>query len=259
MILEGKTIAVVGVGAGLGREVVRVALRDGANVAMGARTESQLEAVARELDPGGKRIAWARTDISDAAQCSRLADLAASRFGRVDGLVCVAALDNAFGGLADSEPSQWRQVMDVNFVGTLQLVKAFVPGLGERGGAVVLIGSQSSMLPQLPQIAYASSKGALMTAMYFLAQELGPRRIRVNTVVPTWMWGPAVEGFVKGTAQQQGTTVEKVLEGITSRMAIHQMPADEDIAEACAFFCSERARLITGQALLVNAGEFFRA
>jgi NAD(P)-dependent dehydrogenase (short-subunit alcohol dehydrogenase family) len=258
VILEGKTIAVVGVGAGLGREVVRVALRDGANVAMGARTESQLASVAKELDPGGKRVAWARTDIADATACSRLAELAASRFGRVDGLVCVAALDAAFGGLADSEPEQWRKVMDVNFVGTLQLVKAFVPGLSERGGAVVLIGSQSSMLPQLPQIAYASSKGALMTAMYFLAQELGAKRIRVNTVVPTWMWGPAVEGFVKGSAQQQGVSVEKILEGITQRMAIHEMPADEDIAEACAFFCSDRARLITGQALLVNAGEFFR-
>jgi len=226
---------------------------------LGARTESQLEAVAGELDPSGARVAWARTDISSAEQCARLAELAMKRFGRVDGLVCVAALDNAFGGLADSEPSQWRQVMEVNFVGTLQLVKAFVPGLGARGGAVVLIGSQSSMLPQLPQIAYASSKGALMTAMYFLAQELGTERIRVNTVVPTWMWGPAVEGYVKSAADQQQTSVEKILEGITSRMAIREMPADEDIAEACAFFCSDRARLITGQALLVNSGEFFRA
>jgi NAD(P)-dependent dehydrogenase (short-subunit alcohol dehydrogenase family) len=258
MILEGKTLAVCGVGAGLGREVVRVALRDGASVVMGARTESQLEAVAKDLDPGGRRTAWVRTDIGDAAQCSRLADTAAQRFGRVDGLVCVAALDAAFGSLAESDAAQWRHVMDVNFVGTLQLVKAFVPRLGERGGAVVLIGSQSSMLPQIPQIAYASSKGALMTAMYFLAQELGPRKIRVNTVVPTWMWGPAVEGYVKGVAKEQGVPVEKIVEGITSRMAIKQIPADEDVAEAVAFFCSDRARLITGQALLVNAGEYMR-
>jgi NAD(P)-dependent dehydrogenase (short-subunit alcohol dehydrogenase family) len=258
MILEGKTLAVCGVGAGLGREIARVALRDGANVVLGARTEAQLEAVAKELDPGGRRVAWARTDIGDPAQCSRLAETSTRRFGRVDGLVCVAALDAAFGGLADSEPSQWRQVLEVNYVGTLQLVKAFVPALAERGGAVILIGSQSSLLPQIPQLAYASSKGALMTAMYFLAQELGTRRIRVNTVVPTWMWGPAVEGYVAGVAKEQGVPVEKIVEGITSRMAIKQIPADEDVAEAVAFLCSDRARLITGQSLLVNAGELMR-
>jgi NAD(P)-dependent dehydrogenase (short-subunit alcohol dehydrogenase family) len=258
VILQGKTVAVCGVGAGLGREVAHVALRDGANLVLGARTESQLEAVAKQLDPAGQRVAWARTDISDAAQCARLAETGVRRFGRVDALVCVAALDAAFGGLADSEPAQWRQVLDVNFVGTLQLVKAFVPALAERGGAIVLIGSQSSMLPQIPQIAYASSKGALMTAMYFLAQELGPRRIRVNTVVPTWMWGPPVEGYVAGLARERGVAVEQVVASITERMAIKQIPADEDVAEAVAFFCSDRARLITGQALLVNAGEYMR-
>src|SRR5262249_19676038 len=163
-------------------------------------------------------------------QCARLAETGVQRFGRVDALVCVAALDAAFGGLQDSEPAQWRQVLEVNFVGTLQLVKSFVPALGRHGGAVVLIGSQSSMFPQIPQIAYASSKGALMTAMYFLAQELGPRRIRVNTVVPTWMWGPAVEGYVGGLAKQQGVSVEKIVAGITERMAIKQIPADEDVA-----------------------------
>src|SRR5262245_38841960 len=258
MILEGKTLAVCGVGAGLGREVARVALRDGANVVLGARTEAQLEAAAKELDPSGRRVAWSRTDISDAAQCARLAETGVRHFGRVDGLVCVAALDAAFGGLADSEPAQWREVMEVNFVGTLQLVKAFVPALGERGGAVVLIGSQSSMLPQIPQIAYASSKGALMTAMYFLAKELGPQRIRGNSVVPTWMWGPAVENYVGGVASERGVPVDAVKAEISARMAIPEIPADEDIAEAVAFLCSDRARLITGQALLVNAGELMR-
>jgi NAD(P)-dependent dehydrogenase (short-subunit alcohol dehydrogenase family) len=258
MILEGKTVVVCGVGAGLGREVARIALRDGASVVLGARTESGLESAAKQLDPGGRRVAWARTDITDAAGVERLARTAKQRFGRVDALVCVAALDRAFGSLADSEPGQWREVMEVNFVGTLQLVKAFVPALGERGGAVVLIGSQSSLLPQIPQIAYASSKGALRTAMYFLARELGPQRIRVNTVVPTWMWGPAVEGYVAGVARERGVDVEAVKAEITARMAIPEIPADEDVAEAVAFFCSERARLITGQTLLVNAGEMMR-
>ena len=58
--------------------------------------------------------------------------------------------------------------------------------------------------PQIPQAAYASSKAALTTAMYYLAKELGPHRIRVNTVVPSWMWGPPVEGYVNMTAAGPG-------------------------------------------------------
>ena len=63
MILEGKSVIVSGVGAGLGREIARLALRDGARVSLGARTETVLEQTASELDPSGDRVAYARTDI----------------------------------------------------------------------------------------------------------------------------------------------------------------------------------------------------
>ena len=104
-----------------------------------------------------------------------------------------------------------------------------------------------------------ASKGALKTAMYYMAKELGPKKIRVNTVVPTWMWGPPVEGYVKMVAKQRGVSQDVVIGEITSRMPLGEIPSDGDVAEAVIFFCSDRARLITGQALLVNAGEFFRA
>ncbi len=71
------------------------------------------------------------------------------------------------------------------------------------GGAVVLIGSQSMFKPSLPQAGYAASKGALLSAMYYFADELGPDNIRCNMVVPSWMWGPPVEMFVKGQAKQK--------------------------------------------------------
>jgi NAD(P)-dependent dehydrogenase (short-subunit alcohol dehydrogenase family) len=138
-------------------------------------------------------------------------------------------------------------------------VRAAAPALERRGGgAVVLIGSQSSLLPQLPQIAYASAKGALHTAMYFMAQELGPKRIRVNSVVPTWMWGPPVQAYVEMEAKRRGVPVDEVVGEVRQRFPLGQIPADEDVAEAVLFLCSDRARMITGQALLVNAGELMR-
>jgi NAD(P)-dependent dehydrogenase (short-subunit alcohol dehydrogenase family) len=106
------------------------------------------------------------------------------------------------------------------------------------------------------QLAYASSKGALHAAMFHLAKELGPRKIRVNTVVPTWMWGPPVEGYVNSTAEAQGVPAEQIIAGITANMALGEIPTDGDVAEAVIFFASDRARMITAQTLMVNAGEF---
>ena len=259
MILQGKTVVVSGVGRGLGGEVAKLALRDGANAVLAARSESTLAEIAKELDPSGERVAWVATDITQEEQCQALADAAADRFGRVDALVQVAALDAVFGTFEEGSLDDWRSTFDVNVVGTAQVCRAVVPHMKEQGGgAIVLIGSQASIQPQTPQIAYASSKGALMSAMFFMAKELGEHRIRVNTVVPTWMWGPPVQAYVKILAKQQGVGEDEIVDGITKNMAIGEIPADEDVAEAVIFLCSERARMITGQSLLVNAGEVMR-
>jgi NAD(P)-dependent dehydrogenase (short-subunit alcohol dehydrogenase family) len=141
-------------------------------------------------------------------------------------------------------------------MGPVHLVRAIAPKLrASGGGSVVLIGSQSSSFPQVMQIAYAAAKGALISAMYYMAKELGPDKIRVNTVVPTWMWGPPVQGYVKMTAEQQGVSEADVVAGITANMPLGEIPADEDVAESVVFLLSDRARMITGQSLYVNAGE----
>ena len=93
MILEGKTLVLCGVGTGLGSEIARIAVRDGANVMLGARTESQLELVAKQIDPSGERVGFASTDVGDDARSQALCQAAADRFGGVDGLVQIAALD----------------------------------------------------------------------------------------------------------------------------------------------------------------------
>lgn len=259
MILEGKTVLVAGVGTGLGREVAEAALRDGANLLLAARTASTLEEAAKALDASGKRVAWRRTDISDASDCEALVAHGVERFGALDALVQVAAYEQSFGGLHDGDLDGWRRCYETNVLGTLTLLRAAHPALKRAGGgSIVLIGSQSMFKPSLPQPGYAASKGALLTAMYYLAQELGRDNVRVNMVVPSWMWGPPVEMFLSGRAKSEGRSTEEVVAEVTKDFALGRMTEDGEVAEAAVFFCSDRARAITGQHLMVNCGELMR-
>lgn len=260
-LLEGKTVVVSGVGAGLGHRVAAAVVRDGGNAVLGARTEANLAKCAAEVDPEGAHTAYRATDITDERQCEALAALARDRFGGIDAVVHVAAWDSYFGGLEDADFATWQQVLDVNLLGTLRMTRACLPALRERrGGTVVIIGTQSAIAApsQVRQAAYAASKGALTSAMYSLAREVGPDRIRVNTVLPGWMWGPPVEAYVRFASQSEGVSEEEVRGRLVSRMALPDLATDGDVADAVVFLASDRARAITGQSLLVNAGEIMR-
>ena len=259
MLLEGKTVIITGVGGGLGRECVVSALREGANVVMAARTQETLDTTAAELDPGGARVAALATDITDADACAALVALATERFGSVDALVQVAAFEYVFGGLHDTNLDDWRKAFETNVLGAVTLLRPVAEAMKKGGGgAVVLIGSQSMFKPSMPQAGYAASKGALLSAMYYLADELGADNIRCNMVVPSWMWGPPVQMLVEGKAKHKGVSEEEVLHEIVGDFPLGRMTEDGEVADVAMFFASDLAKAVTGQHLMVNAGEMMR-
>jgi len=253
--LDGKTIVVTGTGAGLGRAVASHVLRDGGNAVLSARDGSALEELAKRIDPSGDHVDVRATDITDADQCKELAAFAADRFGTVDGVVQIAAQE-VMGGLARTTDDDWHSVLDTNVIGTVHVMSALTEVMNGEGGSIVLIGSQTFRVSGggMQQTAYAASKGALHSAMFHAAWELGPRRIRVNMVVPSWMWGPAVQQFVRASAERRGVDEEAVTAPIRQAMPLGEIPTVEDVAEAVVFLSSDRARMITGQTLFVNAG-----
>ena len=260
MLLEGKTVIVTGVGGGLGRECVSAALREGANVVIAARTAQTLETTASELDPGGTRVAWQATDINDPEACASLVALAQERFGSVDALIQVAAFEYVFGGLYDTKLDDWRTAFETNVLGALTVLRPTALAMKDSGGgAVVLIGSQSMFKPaKLPQAGYAASKGALLTAMYYLADELGVDNIRCNMVVPSWMWGPQVQMYVEGRANHKGISVDEARQDLVGTFPLRRMTEDGEVADVAVFFASDLAKAVTGQHLMVNAGEMMR-
>jgi NAD(P)-dependent dehydrogenase (short-subunit alcohol dehydrogenase family) len=257
-MLEGKTVIISGVGPGLGRETALVAAREGANVVLGARSEDKLAGVAAEVQAAGAKVVHKRTDIGDPDDRAGLIAAAVDAFGRVDALVNNAAFEATFGGLEATPDSDFQQAIQTNLFATLGLTRAAIPHLKQTRGAVVFVGSQTMFKPppEALQIAYAASKGALLGASRHLAIEVGAFGIRVNTVAPGWMWGPPVEFFVNMTAEQQKATPEEVIAHLTTPLAMDFFATDGDVAEVIGFFASERAKGVTGQTIMVNAGEF---
>ena len=164
------------------------------------------------------------------------------------------------GDLNTTPMQDFRTSTEVNVIGSVQLVKAAVPAFERAGGgSVVLIGSQSTELPPpSPQLAYSASKGALRAVSIALSTELGPKKIRVNTVVPTWMWGPPVQGYITWQANERGVAEEVVKNEIESLFSLGEIPADDDVAEAVVLFLSDRLRMVTGEFLRVDAGQLKR-
>lgn len=260
MILEGKTVMVIGVGPGLGSSCAAAAHRDGANVVVVARNAERLAAAAEGLDPSGTEVVAAPADIMDQGSLDAAVATAVDRFGRLDAVINVAAMDTAHAPFADLDDATLSKNLEINVLGAVHVVRAVTPAFESAGGgSVVLIGSQASLKPveAIPQSAYAAAKSALLAMARDMAAELGPLGIRVNTVVPTWMWGPNVKMYCEWQASERGCTAEEVRDEIARGMALRTMPTDADVAEAAVFFASDRASMITGQRLLVNAGEFF--
>jgi NAD(P)-dependent dehydrogenase (short-subunit alcohol dehydrogenase family) len=258
-MLKGKRVIITGVGTGLGKEIARQCLEDGASITIGARTLSNLQQLAEQLDPGGERVEVVAMDITRPEDCRTIVARTQARFGGVDAVVQVAAYEMAWGGVDDADFEHWRKAFDVNVVACIELIRAAKPALVEAGGgSVVLIGSQSMYEEQLPQMGYAASKGALQTAMYYMAKDLGPQNIRVNMVVPSWMWGPPVQSYVQMTAKNENVSEAVIKSRITKNIPLGEIVADEEVANAVAFFASDRARMISGQTLMVNGAEKVR-
>lgn len=256
-LLADHVVLVSGVGPGLGRACARVALAAGARVALGDLDAERVASIAAALDPSGDRVVPHRLDITDEGSIDAMVRAVDARWGRVDGLVHVAALDTVVGGLLDGDLDDWDRVSAVNVRGTLALTRAVTPCFVD-GGSVVVIGSIGAVRPRGTSLrmAYGISKGALVTAARYLAVELGPRRVRVNTVAPGWKWGPVLEGYLRGVAASSGRPFEELVDEIRADSPMHDIADDDDVADTVLYFLSPLSRKVSGQIVHVDAGSY---
>jgi NAD(P)-dependent dehydrogenase (short-subunit alcohol dehydrogenase family) len=257
MLLEGKVAIVAGIGPGLGREVALLFARHGADLVVGARRRKQCDQVAEQVRAMGRKAEVVGLDITDGEACQAAVAAATESFGRLDILV-----NNAFdwGDATDFESAdmdRWRQVMEVNLWGTLQMTRTAVPAMKRQGGGrVVMVNSMSAWRIQPATGAYTISKTALEGATRVLAVELGPHGIRVNGVHPGYIYGPSVKAHLQMLAEPRGITAQEVYDEIAAETCLRYLPPSEEIAGSVLFFASDLSAPVTGQSLGVNAGHW---
>jgi NAD(P)-dependent dehydrogenase (short-subunit alcohol dehydrogenase family) len=257
-LLKGRIAIVSGVGPGVGKEVAYAFAREGADVVLAARTASALDEVALGIQKRRQKSLCVPTDISKPEDCRRLVELAVKQFGRVDVLVNNAFLTHPWGPIESADFAAWQKILDVNLFGSLRLSQLVIPHMRRQGGGSIVMVNTMSMRIIEPNVGgYASSKAALMTATQTLAKEVGPDKIRVNSVVPGYIWSDKMEAYFKQLASERRVSYEQVHDEVAHKTALHRIPDSTDLADAVVFFASELSRGCTGQALDVNGGHYF--
>jgi NAD(P)-dependent dehydrogenase (short-subunit alcohol dehydrogenase family) len=264
MMLEGKTAVVTGVGPGMGRDISLGLAREGADLALVARSDKVLPSVAEEIEAMGRRVLRIYGNIAEPEDCARIAaEVEAGFGGRLDILVNSAFHGGQHESFEDADLSKWNRPLKVNYFGTLQLTQAMLPQLkaagAEHGDArIVMVNTMSVHHLEAGAGSYAGSKAALGAVTKTLALELGRYGIRVNSVHPGYIWGDSVKIYFEWQAEErgEGVTWETVYEERAAETALGYLPHSSEIAGAVVFYASPLAKCVTGSALPVNAGHW---
>jgi 3-oxoacyl-[acyl-carrier protein] reductase len=233
--LEGKLALVTGGSRGIGRAIALELGRAGAEVVVGYRTgRDEAEAVAGEI--GGRAV---EADVSDAESAKALVEAA----GDVDVLVNNAGLTRD-GLLVRMSDEDWRIVIDTNLSSVFYTCRAAArPMMRKRAGSIVNVSSIVGVHGNWGQTNYAASKAGIIGFTKSLARELGSRNVRANVVAP---------GYVK--TQLTEVLPEEATQAMLTNTPLGRLGDPEDVAGAVRFLCSDDAKFVTGDVLLVDGG-----
>ena len=232
---------VTGAANGIGRAAAIALHAAGARVALVDRDGPGAEAVAREL---GDRATSFAADITDRREVDAAVAGTVAAFGRID-IVAANAGYGRFGAFVDIDARVWQRHLDVNLTGTFNVVQATVRVMHE-GGSIILTGSTASMFPCDLFSAYATTKAGVTMLARSLAAELGPRRIRVNAVLPG-----VIESNMTDSILADGPT--RLL--VEQETPLGRVGRPDDVADVIVFLASAASRYVTGNSILVDGGQ----
>lgn len=260
MLVKDKVVVISGMGPGLGVKLAVLAAEEGAAaVAMGGRSQQKLDAAEQAIREAGRTTPVLKviTDIARREDCDRLAALTVEHFGRIDGLVNNAYFHGVMETAENACLDDWRQSMEVNLFGTMNMTLAVIPHMKlAGGGSIVMINTMAMRRPFPPEAGYSASKAALSTTATYLAEDVGKYGIRVNSAYMGWMGGASLDAYLEEQARQHKVPVEALQAELTKDIPLRRIVQDGECAKAALFLVSDYASGMTGAQLDVNGGHF---
>lgn len=244
-----KVAIVTGAASGIGAATALRLARLGYRVVINySRSREQAEEVQQACAAAGAEAFTAQGDVADDAACRALARQALDRWGRIDALVNNAGVTTFVG--TDNwdaiDADAFRRIIDVNAMGTFQMVRACAPALRQSQGAIVNVSSIAGALGIGSSLPYVASKGAMNSMTLFFARNLAPH-VRVNAVCPGLVTS---DWFVKGVGQEK---YDKLRAGYEQSTPLGRASTPDDVADAVVWLV-HGARTTTGELLLLDSG-----
>lgn len=258
--LADKVVVVTGAARGTGRTHCERFADAGAHViALDiAAATADLASVAEAVNRRGRRCVTGLADVTDLDAVRAAVDAGVAELGRLDVVVANAGVHAASVPAWEISAVDWQRIIGVNLTGVWHTVTAAVPHFGPDGGSVVIISSTNGLRGTANTAAYTASKHAVVGLARTLANELGPQRIRVNTVHPGAVGTPMVLNeatFKRIRPDLEHPTARDAAEVLSARNLLPVPWVDPvDISNAVVFLASDEARYITGTQLVVDAG-----
>ncbi len=241
-----RRVLVTGGAGGLGLALARGVVAAGDQVLVCDRDGDRLAALASS-DP---TLLAESADMADEASVRALFERVDQRLGGLDVLVNNAAITGPYGPVEENDPAHWAQAISINLVGYFHGVHHAVPRLvAAGGGSIVNVSSVAGRLGYPLRTAYASSKWGIIGLTESLAMELGPRRIRVNAVLPGIVSGPRQSAQQRAQAERLGITDAAMNERYVRNIALREKVSEQEVADLILFVTSPNGRSISGQSL----------
>ncbi len=256
---KGRTAVIAGGSMGIGKAAARGLAAEGVNLVLLARGKENLDKAAEEITrESSVEVLTIPTNVRDADSVNAAAAAAASRFGTIHMLVYTASNRMRRPGRQILwEDEEWLDDVNVKLIGMLRAVRAFLPHFARDGsGRIINIGGSAGMMEWEKAMTHGINNSAMMHASTYLARDLAPDKITVNTVVPGLVDTEWREVWAGTRAEQQGKSRETFLADYCQQLGIlaGRWASMDEVADAVVFLASDRAKYINGTRLVIDGG-----
>jgi len=253
-LLTGKRAVVTGAGRGIGRSIALALAEAGADVAVTARTSTELEALAAQISAMGRKSLSTPCDVTNAEQVQSMAKTFIEGLGGVDILVNNAG--NASSHKFLNHPDElWHRMLAINLTSVYYVSKAFAPALiDQRSGRIINIASIASRVGGSYIAAYTAAKHGVLGLTRALATELLPYNVTVNAICPGYVDTPMTDSSVANISSRTGMPEAKAREALEKTSPQNRLIEPEEVAAIALFLAQDITKGITGQAFNIDGG-----